>query len=96
MSTNDIRFILSEIPDGCFLIRGDAEVRALCGVPPPTLHKAFVEASLQDLFLASHRCVEKLQAVFRVQEDGVGGILHGRHNQLESVSLENKRKRKHR
>lgn len=73
MSTNDIRFILSEIPDGRFLIRGDAEVGALCGVPPPAVHEAFIEASLQDLFLAPHRCVEKLQAVFRVQEDGAGG-----------------------
>lgn len=62
----DIGFILSKIPDGGLFIGGDAEVRPLIGVPPPALHEAFIEASLQDLGLAPYWRGEKLQAIFGV------------------------------
>lgn len=54
MSPSDIRIILSEIPDGCVFICGDAVVCPLFGFPKPPLHKALIKAALQDLLLASH------------------------------------------
>lgn len=53
-SFSDIRFILSQVPDGSLLICGDAKVRPRLVVPKPALHEAFVEARLQELRLAAN------------------------------------------
>lgn len=77
--------ILGKLSDGGLVIRGKVEVQPLF-FPEPA-HQAFIEAWLEQLSFSSYWCVEKLQAIPGVQEDGPGRWCCVGYNQLEGDSL---------
>lgn len=75
-----------EVSDWIFIINGDGIIRTLTP-GEPALHLSFAKTSLHRRTFASQKSGEVLQALARVEQDGIGGPFHERKYELESVSL---------